>query len=370
MWQLTEHRDWALLEKEFGWVRDMAGVPQDPVYHAEGDVATHVQMVLSALEGLEAYRQLPPHEQRFLWAAALLHDVEKRSTTVLEKDGSITSKGHAKRGALTARRILYEEIPTPFFIREAICGLVRFHGLPLWAIEKEDAAKAVIGASLQADTRLLALLARADVAGRICKDQEELFYKIDLFQALCEEHECWGKPRAFATPNARFQYFQKEEAYPGFVPFDQFGSHVVLLSGLPGAGKDTYAKTHYRDWPVISLDAIRKAHKISPTDKRENGRVIQLAKETAKVYLRAKKAFVWNATNITRTMREQLIDLFTTYNAFVQIVYIEVAYQQLHAQNFNREAVLPGMAIEKLIAKLEVPVLSEAHEVVYHVPDA
>jgi predicted kinase len=369
MWQLTEQKDWALLEREFGWVRDMNGVPQDPVHHAEGNVATHVQLVLTALEGMEAYRQLPLQEQHLLWAAALLHDVEKRSTTVLEADGSITSKGHAKKGAFTVRRILYEEIPTPFFIREAVCALVRFHGLPLWAFEKEDAAKAVIGASLQVDTKLLALLARADVAGRICKDQEELFYKIDLFQALCEENECWGKPRHFATHNARFQYFQKEEAYPDFIPFDQFGSQVVLLSGLPGAGKDTYVKTHYREWPAISLDAIRKEHKIAPTDKRENGRVIQLAKETARTYLRAKQRFVWNATNITRSKREQLIDLFSTYKAFVQIVYIEVPYQQLHAQNASREAVLPRMAVENLIAKLEVPVLSEAHEVVYHVSD-
>jgi hypothetical protein len=40
-------------------------------------------MVLDALEGLEEYQQLPEADQQLLWAAALLHDVEKRSTTVL-----------------------------------------------------------------------------------------------------------------------------------------------------------------------------------------------------------------------------------------------------------------------------------------------
>ena len=30
--------DWAALTETFAWVRNMAGCPQDPVYHAEGDV--------------------------------------------------------------------------------------------------------------------------------------------------------------------------------------------------------------------------------------------------------------------------------------------------------------------------------------------
>jgi predicted kinase len=247
--------------------------------------------------------------------------------------------------------------------------LVRYHGLPLWSLEKVDPAKAVIEASLQVNTKLLALLARADVEGRISRDKEGLLYKIELFQALCEEQECWAKPRSFSTPNAKFHYFHKEGSYPDFIPFDEYGSHVVLLSGLPGAGKDTYVKQHYKDWLVINLDEIRKEHKISPTDKSGNGQVIQMAKEKARTYLRVQKNFVWNATNITRQMRTQLIDLFSTYKAFIQIVYVEVPYNKLHIQNNSREAVLPVAAVEKLIAKLEVPVQSEAHKVVYHVKD-
>ena len=253
----------------------------------------------------------------------------------------------------------------PFQLRETICSLVHYHGLPLWALEKEDPRKAVIRASLQVNTTLLAMLASADVMGRIAHDQEELLYRTGLFQALCEETGCWGRPYEFSTPSARFHYFQKEDSYPDFVPFDNVGATVVLLSGLPGAGKDTYTKKHYNDWPVINLDDIRKVHKISPTDRSGNGTVVQLAKEKAREYLRAKKDFVWNATNITRQMRDQLIRLFVTYKAFVRIVYIEAAYQKLHHQNNSRTAVLPRQVIERLIDKLEVPLLEEAHEVRY-----
>ncbi|GAA4323098.1 AAA family ATPase [Flaviaesturariibacter amylovorans] len=370
MWTLTDNKDWAAVRRSFSWVRDMEGVPQDPVHHAEGDVAVHTRLVLEALETLPEYRLLGAQERETLWAAALLHDVEKRSTTVIEPDGRVTAQGHARKGALTARSLLYLDQPAPFALREAVVNLVRYHGLPLWAIDKPDPAKAVIGACLVADTRLLSLLARADALGRQCADREDLLYRIGLFDALCQEHDCWGRPYAFATPHARFQYFRKEEAYPGFVPFDEFGSTVVLMSGLPGAGKDTHIARHYRDWPVVSLDDIRRAMKVSPTDKTGNGHAIQAAKEAARSYLRAGRNFVWNATNITRNLRGQLVDLCVTYKAYVRIDYVEVPYVELLAQNAGREAVVPAAAIDRLVQRLEVPAPEEAHEVHYFARNA
>jgi putative nucleotidyltransferase with HDIG domain len=367
MWTLTDNKEWTAVRNSFDWVRDMEGVAQDPVHHAEGDVAVHTRMVVEALKGLQGFQELPAQEQEVLWAAALLHDVEKRSTTVRERDGSITARGHAKKGAMTARLLLYAQEPAPFAIREAVVNLVRYHGLPLWAIEKPDPAKAVIEASLVVNMQLLSLLARADVLGRHCSDQEDLLYRIGLFEALCQEWNCWGQPREFATPNARFQYFRKEEGYPDFVPFDDFGSTVVLLAGLPGAGKDTFVFHHYRDWPVINLDEIRRELKVSPTDKSGNGRVLQLAKERARVMLRKGQKFVWNATNITTSKREQLMELFLTYKAYVTIVYIEAPYPVLHRQNSSREAVLPYGAVERLVTRLEVPAPWEAHQVLYEV---
>ena len=76
-------------------------------------------------------------------------------------------------------------------------------------------------------------------------------------------------------------------------------------------------------------------------------------------------SFVWNATNITRCMREQLIDLFLTYKAKVRIVYIEVPYATLRSQNRDREHIVPGTALERMIDKLEVPTPDEAHEAIY-----
>ncbi|GAA4316955.1 AAA family ATPase [Mucilaginibacter gynuensis] len=367
MWTVSENKNWDFLQQRFNWVARMDDVPQDVIYHAEGDVAIHTQMVLAALLAEPAFQQLDVQAQEILWAAALLHDVEKYSTTVMEADGRITSNGHARKGADTSRRLLYRDMPAPFAIREQIVGLVRYHGLPLWVFEKPDPAKALIMAAAEVNTQWLALLARADVKGRICNDMDDLLFKVDCFEAFCQEQGCWGVPRAFSSDDARMYYLQHQDAYLDYVPFDKSAAEVILMSGLPGAGKNTFISKHYPDMPVICLDDIRNQYGISPTDKAGNGRVIQEAKEQARVFLRKQRPFVWNATNTTRQMRAQLIELFTTYKVSVRIVYIEVPYAKLLLQNGSREAAIPLNALEKLIDKLEVPGPNEAHVVQYQV---
>ena len=60
----------------------------------------------------------------------------------------------------------------------------------------------------------------------------------------------------------------------------------MLVPDLPGMGKDYYIQSAGIDVPVVSLDVIRRKHKLSPTDKSANGWVVQTAKEEARTYLR------------------------------------------------------------------------------------
>jgi len=355
--------NWEKIRQAFAWIRDMEGVPQSPIHHAEGDVETHTKMVVDALLNMKEYQALAKQDQHILFATALLHDVEKRSCTKTELDGRITSKGHAKKGEYTARRILYKDIKTPFEIREAVAKLVRYHGLPLWIFEKPDPQKALLKASLEVNLKHLTIFAKADVLGRICSDQEELLYKIDLFKAFCVEQNCSGQPYPFKTDLARFTYFQKENSAPDYVPFETTKCEVIMLCGLPGTGKDTFIQKHYKDWEVVSLDTIRRAHKISPKDTKANGKVIQVAKEIMKIHLRKEQSFVFNATNIKQQLRGQWVDLFTTYGATIKIIYLEVPYLQWIQQNKNREHVVPAKVMERMLGKLEMPSLTEGHKV-------
>lgn len=364
-WKITNNKDWSALEKQFSWVADMKHVPQSKIHHAEGNVDVHTQMVLDELQYVDDYNSLAEQDRELLWAAALLHDVEKRSTTVVEEDGSITAKGHARRGEYTARSILYRDIETPFEIREQIASLVRLHGLPLWLLERPRSQQKVVEASLRLNTNHLAILSEADVLGRICSNPKELIDNIQIFREYCKETNCWAEARFFESNHARYRYFNSDEGYIDYVPFDDFKSKVILLSGLPGMGKDHYIQSRNKDLPVVSLDDIRRKNKIDPTDSKRNGWVVQEAKEQARVYLRAKQDFIWNATNITHLMRSQLIDLFVGYGAYVTIDYIEKPYTVWRKQNRDRNYPLSEHVLDKMLSKLEIPQLTEAHEVNY-----
>ncbi|CDL81715.1 AAA family ATPase [Xenorhabdus szentirmaii] len=369
-WVFSHNKSWDYLSSAFPFIADMHGVQQDLVHHAEGDVAIHTQMVLAALEQLPEYSSLTPEEQEILWTAALLHDVEKRSTTRVDWDRRIVSPGHARKGELTTRQILFQQIPTPFVIREQIAALVRFHGLPLWLMEKPEPQKALLAASLRVDTYLLTLLAKADVLGRECHDAQELLERIELFELYCREQGCWREPRQFTSGESRFHYFSTDSHQPDYQPYDDYGSQVTVLCGLPGMGKDYFIQQNGKDIPVISLDAIRREHRINPEDKEANGWVVQQAKHQARENLRNGNDFIWNATNLTGQMRQQLIKLFVNYNAKVRIVYIEQNYKCWRQQNSQREYAVPDKIMDRMLSKLEVPTPEEAHEVCYFIDSA
>ncbi|WP_140918563.1 AAA family ATPase [Limnobaculum xujianqingii] len=366
-WMLSRDKSWQFLQQNFLWVADMSGVMQDPIHHAEGDVSVHTQCVLEALRSLPEYQQLPTLQQEILWSAALLHDVEKRSTTRIDYDGRIVSPGHARKGELTARQILFKDLAAPFAIREMIAALVRYHGLPLWVMEKQDPQKSLLSASLRVDNQLLTLLAKADVLGRECTDAKELLNRIELFELYCHEQQCWRQGREFPSAEAKYRYFSTDNAPLDYQPYDDYQSQVTLLSGLPGMGKDSYIQQHCFGLPVISLDDIRRQHRIAPDDKMANGWVVQQAKQLAREKLRRGEDFVWNATNITHQMRQQLINLLVSYKARVRVIYIEVPYVKWKQQNSARIYAVPDAVMDRMLAKLELPAPEEAHEVIYYI---
>jgi putative nucleotidyltransferase with HDIG domain len=317
-------------------------------------------LVCEALIALPAWQELPPIERSLLFAAALLHDVAKPAATEIEADGSITSKGHVRQGAKMARQILWS-LNVPFHQREAIVSLVQHGSLPLWFWDKPNPQRAVIKASQVIRCDLLALLAEADVRGRECDDQLELLERVQFFREFCQENNCLFYPRPFPSDHSRFVYFQKDNRDPNYAAFDDTRFEVVLMSGLPGAGKDSWIRENLPDWTVISLDELRQAMNISPKD--DQGAVGERARAIAKDYMRAEKSFVWNATNLSRQLRSSLINLFSAYQARIRIVYLEVSWEESLRRNHSRAAHVPEAVIGRMRDRLEVPDLTEAHQV-------
>ena len=85
IWKFTDNKSRDSIEQQFDWARNMNEVPQDKLYHAEGNVAVHIWKVIEELQQLPAYSDLGGQDKEILWTASLLHDVEKRSATVVER---------------------------------------------------------------------------------------------------------------------------------------------------------------------------------------------------------------------------------------------------------------------------------------------
>ena len=361
--------DWEGIENNFDWFRDMVDVPQDKIWHAEGNVQIHTKMVVEALLGSDEFQELDIYFKHIMVTAALMHDIEKRSTTTTqERDGRIcvVAPRHAQRGEKTARIILYKDLAVPVVIREQICALVRYHGTPLWAIDRDGYHKTLAAISLRVSPSLLAMIARADVTGRDCPDKEKLFFDIDLFEESCIGLNCYFQEAQFKSDLGR-HYYLNNGGYIDYEPFDESKFTVYMLAGVAGSGKDTLIKRKYPELPMVSLDEIRREMKIKPTDKKGNGRVIQEGKERCKVLMRTKSDFVYNGTNITRDNRSKWISLFEEYGGKVVIEYVEVPYKTLITQNHNREFKVPEKIIDKMVNKLELPFYEEVCSINYNI---
>mgnify|MGYP001794974253 FL=1 len=352
--------NWRELLDKFEWLRVLADCPQDARYHAEGDVLTHTKLVCEALIALPEWQALPETQRSVLFAAALLHDVAKPHATKIEHSGAISSKGHVLQGAKMAREILWD-LNVPFRQREEIVALVKYGSLPLWFWDKSNPEQAVIKASQIIRCDMLAMLAEADVKGRYCDDQNQLFERIDFFREFCQENHCFTQSRSFPSAHSRFIYFQKEDRNPDYHAYDNTRFQVVMMCGLPGSGKDTWIQENLSDYKEISLDKLR--HEMRIEHGGNQGEVANAAKYLAKEYMRAEESFVWNATNLNKQLREMLISLFAAYQAEIRIVYLEVPWLELLRRNKTRVDKVPERILYRMKNRLEIPTIIEAHHV-------
>ena len=365
--------DWSRIEALFApyAFADMARTPQNPVFHGEGDVLTHIKLVCRELNRMPAFQCLPKRQKEELFLAALLHDVGKVKMTRLE-NGEWVSPHHASVGSRIVRELLWLDFGLcgtreAMIFRETVCALVRCHMLPVHLPDQDEPERkarqvASIG-ELAPDFswELLCLLAEADVRGRIAEDTEDGLTQVQLTRLLAEEARCLHGPYRFQDGFTKRAYLSGRNVQPDQTLYDDAWGEVILLSGLPGTGKDTWIRQNAPGLPMISPDCIRRELNAAPTGNQ--AKVIQTAQERAKELLRTKQPFVWNATNITRELRQEQVSLFERYGARVRIVYLETPWETELRRNAGRREKVPQTAIEGMLRKTELPTPDEAQAV-------
>jgi predicted kinase len=359
--------DWNAVIEVFPVLRHAADTPQDPRWHAEGDVLTHTRMVVDELLQLPDYRDVPATDRLVLLLAAILHDCAKWSTTRIDPvTGAIGHPGHSRRGAIDARLLLWAQ-DAPFALREAICRMIAVHQVPFYAFSDNRPGRGALHTarrlSWQLDVRLLCALAEADMRGRVFADMARVLDEIELFREVAREDGCYGTPRSFATDHTRVCYFRGTDVHPDYALHQRPGSRVVVMCGPPASGKNTWVEAHHPDLPVVSFDDAREA--LGLRYGRNEGAVAHATTDKAKGLLRQRAPFVWNATHLASPMLEKTLGLLHAYDAEVELVHLEAPRAELLRRNARRDTTLTGERLEEMLLRWEVPTPEVVHRATY-----
>ena len=364
--------DWDRLETLFGtFFSDMRATQQNPAFHAEGDVFTHTQMVCRALNEMAEFHALPQIEKTQLFTAAVLHDVGKIRTTRLE-DGAWTSPRHSEIGSQMARTYLWQTCglcgtSEKTLFRETVCAYIRGHMMPEHFEKQKNperkARETAAHGKLLSDFswERLCMLSQADILGRIAPDIQRQLDALQICRWMVQEADCFTAPFAFADAFSARAYLSGRNILPDQKLYDDTWGEVILVSGLPGTGKDTWIRENLPELPMVSLDEIRRELRLPP-DSHSRG-LIRTAQERAKAFLRQKQPFVWNATNLSADIRQNHVRLFEQYGARVRIVYLETDWTQRVERNQNRPDAVPESAVEKMLSGTVPPAPHEAQTV-------
>ncbi len=376
------------LEPVFPLISQMAATPQDPEWHAEGNVRIHTEMVIS-----EAYKltdTLDPQRRLALLISAALHDIGKALVTREERiDGRlrITSPRHAARG----RSYVAPRLPSLGFSNETnlrILAGIGHHHDPRKMISGNAPKSHFWRFSRVAEAKMIHLLELADTRGRINADNDGTSSETnELFRLYSEESGIWevtnpyeewderirtqlaGEPDQsieYAIAEARRQ-FENGEIHTPEEAMAKTHAHrgnfaeLVVTCAPSGSGKSHWIDRNLPEHERISLDVIREELTGRRDRLNREGEVIQLAKKRLREALAAKRKVVWDATSLRLDGRSSIIGLGNDYHALTTIVAFATPPDVLFKRNKKRTHQIPSSVIEKQLDKLEWPNAFEAH---------
>jgi predicted kinase len=132
---------------------------------------------------------------------------------------------------------------------------------------------------------------------------------------------------------------------------------VVVLVGLPGSGKSTWAAEKPG---VLSSDAIRQLLADDPTDQTIHARVFRVVRNLLKQRLELNRPVTYvDATNLTPKERRPYVAIAQRHGASIEAVFFDTAVAECQRRNRLRQRVVPDEAIAAMARKLVAPAASE-----------
>lgn len=377
-----------ILGRFFPLLYELENTAQDNQWHAEGNVAIHTDMVLNALYQLleSQAMHITGQQRQTLILAALLHDIAKPITTRNRDIAGVTrvvAPRHEEMGiSYLAPRL--PQLPISQACIEQVMALVGYHQMPKLLVVRNAGYADYLRLALNADLALLYWLEMADMQGRICSDFPQQIELLELFRMFAQEYALWENEQAkhalltqiqvkedaaqqvyldgYAIRQlAHNQINRIEEAVAKNYESCQHYAHLYVMCGISGSGKSTWIRQHLSEFEVISLDEIRKELNGKRSSQKNQGLMLQTAKQRLKTALGKKRHVVWDATNIRKDFREMICQLGLQYGALITIVAFQLTESALHANNKNRHHTVSDEVLKSQVDRLQWPAKTEGH---------
>ena len=131
----------------------------------------------------------------------------------------------------------------------------------------------------------------------------------------------------------------------------------MLLIGLPGSGKSTWAAGKPG---VLSSDALRRLLADDPDNQTIHARVFRVLRFLLKHRLELKRPVTYvDATNLTPLERRPYIKLAGQFDAEIEAVFFDVPADECIQRNQTRERIVPAEVIRTMAKRLVPPDLKE-----------
>ncbi len=377
------------LGENFEWLYELKNTPQDPEWHAEGNVHIHTDMVLAELYNLldNEASHFNGKQRQALILGALFHDIAKPMRTKEVEINDVLRVASPQHESVGRSYLAFKlmELELEFDVVWNVLGLVGEHHMPKLLTVRNKAKGDYLALSRRANLELLYWLETADMKGRTCPDLPLQLQHLAEFKMFAEEYEVWNKPHSLeldfislveSESDSVANYYIKAhavselesgaislpiEAVARTYEYKQNYSNLIVICGPSGSGKTTWIGNNCADHVLISLDDIREEINGDRRNQKNKGKVIHLARDRLKQALRNKQDVVWDATSLRSDFRKVICDLGRDYHALVTIVLFMLPESIIYQNNRNREYAVPEDVLLKQFEDFQFPLVDEAH---------